>query len=328
MAIRIGKQTVNIEDIKVSDYDIVNHYFGVTEIPCIIHSPLRKDKNPSFGFYTLDGVKIHWKDYATQESNGIIDLLMLYWGLNYDDTLIRLKKESTNITKTSNSHTLLNKERMTSSKEPSNVKIECRVRPWKPHDRIYWTSYGITYKSLCEARVYPISHKIIISKGKRMIFPADQYAYAFLEQKEGVNTFKIYQPFNKLGYKWSNNHDRSVISLWKLLPETGDKVVICASLKDALCLKDNLNVPTLALQGEGYTISKTVISELSRRFKKVYILFDNDAAGIIDGKKLASQTGFINIVLPRVAGKKDISDLYMHLSNKKEFIELLSAVIK
>ena len=57
-------------------------------------------------------------------------------------------------------------------------------------------------------------------------------------------------------------------------------------------------------------MSETAISELKRRFKQVYILFDNDDAGLADGKKLASQTGFINVILPNFKGGKDISDLY------------------
>ena len=64
------------------------------------------------------------------------------------------------------------------------------------------------------------------------------------------------------------------------------------------------------MQGEGYGISDTAIKELRRRYTNVYILFDNDAAGLADGCKLSSQTGFINVVLPTFKGGKDISDFY------------------
>ena len=70
-------------------------------------------------------------------------------------------------------------------------------------------------------------------------------------------------------------------------------------------------------------MSDTAINELKRRFKKVYILFDCDEAGLIDGEKLSKQTGFINVVLPKFEGGKDISDLYHSLQNKDRFKELI-----
>ena len=59
-----------------------------------------------------------------------------------------------------------------------------------------------------------------------------------------------------------------------------------------------------------YNISKTALDELKKRFTNVYILFDNDEAGLKDGKELAQKTGLINLVLPEFKGGKDVSDLY------------------
>jgi hypothetical protein len=201
--------------------------------------------------------------------------------------------------------------------------LECKTREWKQHDIEYWNSFGISLDWLKYADVYPISHKIIIKEGKRMVFVADKYAYAYVEFKDGKTTLKIYQPFNTSGFKWSNNHDKSVISLWTKVPKNGDRICICSSLKDALCLWANTGIPSLAVQGEGYTMSNTAINELNKRYKKVYILFDNDEAGLYDGKKLAESTGFTNIVLPKINNAKDISDLYKTLNNTNEFKNII-----
>ena len=177
------------------------------------------------------------------------------------------------------------------------------------------------------AEVYPISHKIVISNGKKYVFNADKLAYAFVEHKEGKVTLKIYQPHSENPqYKWSNKHDRSVISLWTKVPEKGEKLVICSSLKDALCLWANTGIPALALQGEGYGMSDTAISELKRRYSQVYILFDNDKAGLVDGEKLAKQTGFTNLVLPPFTGGKDVSDLFKSVG-KNEFIKTINCLL-
>ena len=64
-------------------------------------------------------------------------------------------------------------------------------------------------------------------------------------------------------------------------------------------------------------MSDTAISELKRRFNNVYILFDNDEAGLEDGKKLSEFTGFTNVVLPIFEGGKDVSDMFKALGKER-----------
>lgn len=320
--INIGKPYISIEEIKsrVSDLDILGHYFGITEIPCIINSPFRADKNPSLSFYSKDGNTVLWTDFATKEHGDIIDLLKVYWGESYRGVLEHLWEDLSNIANIDNN---FRQNSYSKIKISTPVKLECKVREWKDYDLKYWSEFGIELKWLEYADVYPISHKIIIKDGKRTVFAADKYAYAYVEFKEGNVTLKIYQPFNKSGFKWSNNHDKSVISLWTKIPEFGDKVCICSSLKDALCLWSNTGIPCIAVQGEGYTMSDTAVGELKRRYKQVYILFDNDEAGLLDGVKLAESTGFTNIILPKINDAKDVSDLYKTLKNPTYFNRLI-----
>ena len=115
--------------------------------------------------------------------------------------------------------------------------------------------------------------------------------------------------------------DSSVISLWTKVPEYGDRIVICSSLKDSLVLSCQLHIPAICPQGEGYSISKTAASELRRRFKKVFICFDTDKAGREDAEKLAKETGFINVV-PDLGNEKDLSDFYKSLTDKQQFKQL------
>lgn len=320
MAISIGKPNIRLEEIlsKVSELDILNYYFGVDKIPTIISSPLRPDNHPSFGLYSIDGQKIHWTDLATKDRGGTFDLLGKYWGESYNDVLAHIWEDLSKITRT-NGYSALGKPKIATTKEySSSIDLQCKTREWREYDLEYWASFGITLEWLKYADIYPISHKIIIKGGNRMVFPADKYAYAYVEYKEGRVTLKIYQPFNQKGYKWSNRHDRSVISLWTKVPEFGDRVCICSSMKDALCLWANTGIPSLSVQGEGYTMSETAINELERRYKKVYIIFDSDEAGIKDAQKLEEITGFTNLPLPKTGKGKDISDLYYYYG--KEFL--------
>ena len=122
-------------------------------------------------------------------------------------------------------------------------------------------------------------------------------------------------------YKWSNGHNGSVISLWSKIPKTGERVIICSSLKDALCISCQLHIPTINVQGEGYDISDTAIKNLKSRYKRIYVSFDTDTPGILNTKRLAERTGFIPII-PDLGNCKDFSDYYKSLQDKQEFKKL------
>lgn len=309
----------------ISDFALCSKYFGVTKIPCLICNPIRNEQNPSLGFYTRDGVKIYWKDFATEERGGIKDLLSKLWHCDYHKVLDRIASDfnddqtynvGNQINPTHSSHISLNED----------VELKVKTRDWRSYDIKYWESYGISLEWLKFAEVYPVSHKIIVKNNKQYTFGVDKYAYAFVEHKENKVTLKLYQPFNKNGYKWCNKHDRSVISLWNKIPDKGSKLVICSSLKDALCLWANTGIPTLALQGEGYSMSETARNQLIGRYDKIYIIFDNDDAGIKNGIRLASETGFTNIEIPQFEGGKDISDYYK-TNGKEEFTRMFTNLL-
>lgn len=314
--------SVTLDDIleKMTEADILSHYLEVPTIPCVINSPLRQDNKPSFGLYTLDGNHIYYLDFATRESGGTFKLLSKYFGLNFQQTLQKIYSD---LIKGKNVKVLkLRKAKVNTVKVSRDITLECKIREWRDYDIKYWESYGVTLPWLEWAEIYPISHKIITKDGKRFVLPADKYAYVYVERKEGNISLKIYQPFNKQGFKWSSKNDRSVISLWTKIPKEGNIVCVCSSVKDALCLSCNLKIPAIALQGEAYGISNTAIQELRKRYKKVCICLDNDKWGLQDAEKLSANTGFTNIILPHVDGAKDISDLFKILG-KENFVKTL-----
>ena len=311
----------------LTEADIASYYFNVSSIPCLIHSPLRVDNKPSFAIFSPDGVNVNYRDFSTGESGRIWNLLSKLWNCSYREVQNKVYNDlgcQSLGTKIGKGDYL----KRTSVKINNFVDLKCKVRDWEKYDIEYWESYGIPLKWLKYANVYPISHKIIIKEDSTYVYKADKYAYAYVEFKEGKTTLKIYQPFNKSGYKWANRHDKSVISLWTKIPKIGERVCICASLKDALCLWANTGIPSIAVQGEGYNISNTAINELKARFNTIFICFDNDEAGLKDAERLASRTGFINIVLPPFNGGKDISDLYKSLNDRIIFKNTLIKLFK
>lgn len=328
----IGKPnpSFSIEEIrnKYSDVDLLAKYFNISTLPCLINSPLRKDTHPSFGISISKDNKIKYMDFSTGDSGDIIKLLSKYWGLSLFDTIKRIADDS--ISKSDIA--IRNTTSVNTYRSKYDSSISVKIRDWEDYDYQYWRSYGVNPELFNKIEVRPISYKIVTTRDRttgrttKTCYKADKYAYVYIERKEGKVSLKIYQPFNKDGFKWSSKMDRSVISLWTLMPERGDKLVICSSLKDALCLYSQSGIPTIALQGEGYSMSSTAIKELKRRFNYVYICFDTDKAGLEDSKRLSMSTGFINVI-PDFHGQKDISDYYKSLNNKEDFKQLINLFI-
>lgn len=326
----VGKTypSISQSDIdNISEENILTACLHITKIPCVINSPFRKDSHASFSLYLDAKGKVKYLDFATKEHGDIWNLLQKLWKCCYKEALTRvcsLCMENNTAIQVQGHHA-----KRPLSCNSFSTEIMVKTRAWKDYDIQYWSSYGVSLPWLQYAEVFPISHKTVVKTNRKtkeksqITFKADKYAYVFIERKEDNLQLKIYQPFNTKGFKWCSKMDGSVVSLWTKVPQMGDRIVICSSLKDALCIRTQLGIPTLALQGEGYNISDTAINELKRRFKKVFISFDTDKAGIEDAKILAQKTGFVNIV-PDLGSCKDYSDWYKSLYDKEDFQKLNS----
>lgn len=317
-----GRNTVDLDDIlrSVREIDILSYYLGISYIPCVINSPLRPDKNPSFGLYSHNGKKIRFTDLANGDRGDTFDLLSQKWKLSFNETLSKIKNDLKYI----GNQEISKVNSLNSSKSTKtfnfDTTLECKIREWREYDLEYWQQFGISLPWLKFGDIYPISH-IIITKVKSVYnIPADKYAYSYVERKDGKVSLKIYQPFNE-DFKWSNKHDSSVWDLWTKLPDEGDKLIITSSRKDALSIWENTGIPCLSLQAESNMPKKHVVNQLKDRFKNIYVLYDNDFdsevnKGRILGKRLADEHNLKQIEIPDKYMSKDSSDLYKNCGKK------------
>lgn len=331
--ISTGNSSETWETIKeqITEEQILNYYLGISYIPCLINAPYRKDNKPSLSFYyhTIDKC-ILFKDFATNTNGDIPVLLSKMWNISYKNVINRIAQDLPKL-KTNNSQfspivTTKNfKHKVTTS------NIEVKIREWKSYDLEYWESYGISIDWLKFGEVYPISRIFISNKENQYIFPAEKYAYCYVENKDNKQTLKIYQPFSNT-QKWMNKHDASVWDLWCQLPEKGENLIITSSRKDALCLWENTGIPSVSLQGEGYIPKESVINQLKERFDNIYILYDNDFIagenhGRIFGEKLAAKFNLIQLEIPTVYKTKDPSD-FCKLYGRKALNLLITNLLK
>lgn len=310
------------DDITISDREILQRYLSISQVPCVISSPLRDDdEKPSFSVYEKGG-KLLWKDFGTGEGGDIVFLLAKLWSLTYGEALSQIRADYGQI---DTNPRLLRKYRgKIHVTHGSGIKV--KVREWKSWDRKYWNMYGISIRMCKKCRVYPISHAFFSRKEEdgtttTVCVPMEQHAYAYFEWKDGKESIKLYQPYSQK-MKWLSKHDSSVWDLWEQAfkyADTGhDKaVILTSSRKDAMCLWQNLGVPAMSLQGEGYIPKKQVMQQVLDRFENVYIWYDNDYShtgdnpGQDNAKKLIEMFPKLqNICIPEQYESKDPSDLY------------------
>lgn len=325
-------------DVSLTDRDIIKRYIGVDKFPCCILSPLRDDdEHPSFSMRAR-GDDVFWKDFGTGEGGSAVTLMAKLWAVTYSDALLKIKLDTEYRLPRFN---LIRKYRgklhLTSG---SSIKV--KVREWKPWDVEFWKSFGISQKFATWCNVFPISHAFftydIEGKMDTVCIPMDKYAYAYYEWKDGVESVKLYQPYSK-SMKWLSKHDASVWDLWKQAfkwaEEKSDKaVILTSSRKDAMCLWQNLKIPAMSLQGEGYIPKPQVMKQVFDRFKKVYIWYDNDFSHKNDNpgqdnaaKLIEEYPNLINICIPTEYDSKDPSDLVKN-HGVKELKELWNHLTK
>ena len=307
-----GLTTKDITDI-VPEIQILGHYFDIYKVPCVISSPLRTDKNPSLGLYSLDGHRIYYKDFSTKEYGDSFDLIAKYWGLSRDKVLEKINKEIILPNEKLKIGTLVEKTIKGKISYSKDVDLNVKVREWKQYDIDYWEQFGISLPWLKFSNTYPISHILVKKENKSYTINADKYAYVYVEFKDNTPTLKIYQPFSET-FKWTNKHDGSVWDLWTKLPEKGDNLIITSSRKDALCIWENTGIPACSLQAESYLPKEHVVNILKNRFKNIFVLYDNDFDKPINygdsyAEDLSRQFDLIKIKLPDELLIKDTSDL-------------------
>lgn len=304
---------------KVDDFQLLSYYFGINKAG-LYKSPFRSDSNPSFGIYQQNG-RVKFKDFSTNEFGGIYDMLSIKWGFTLVEVLNKISKDFK-----IDVNAKVPQVRMTEiycfQKKSAETKIDIRVRKWTNDDLSYWSSYGIDISFLKKFNIYPIDYYWINGH----MFRANKIAYSYVEYEGVEPRFKIYQPLTKdKRYKWFNNYKKGTISLLNEIPTDPETVVVCSSVKDALCFWNNFGIPCISPQGEGMDID---FDFLKKKFPNTmfFVCFDNDEAGKMFSENLCEKHGVPNIIIPDFEGGKDISDMFKVLG-KKEFVKRLSLTI-
>ena len=257
------------------------------------------DKTPSFCIYVNETImQYKFKDFSTGKNGNKVDLVKSIFNIEYPEASRKIVKDYNMFVKTNGV------QKIDFKPESKWVINYIKERSWTITDKKYWLSFRIGKTILDEFNVRPIEYYTLVKENSNKVENlrcGSKWCYGYFDKNGEV--YKIYQPFSK---KYKFYKAKSYLQGIDQLKFNKPYLVICSSLKDALCLKGmGYNVEVLAPDSENTIIKPHVIEHLKKKYKKVITLFDNDQAGLEAIEKYKNLYGLHGCVLSM---SKDISD--------------------
>jgi hypothetical protein len=306
---RIGNTTLLTKEAildKVNDYAIFSHYIGQT-VPLrrAFRSPLHDDRKPSFWVISLNG-KLIFKDFTLGITGDCFKFVRTLFNEDFFCTLRRINKDF-NLGLIDNFDPLANTPVIHTKPDIEDFEysvINYRPRTWNSLDREYWNQYKVSFDTLVNHCVVPISHFWIDGK----VYIADAIAYAY-----NVNgATKIYQPYSEFN-KWRSNQSVNDIFGIECYDPYADILLFTKSNKDLMCFNE-CGYTSLAVAAENSLPSSEFFEGIFRRHSLCILFWDNDYNkksnwGQINALRiLGMYPKFVNLYVPTEYHSKDFSD--------------------
>ena len=226
------------------------------------------EKTPSMWVF-VDQSQYKFKDFSTGKGGNKIDLIKELFNLDYSKAVFKLTQDYNKF--------IVEKGEYSEStiKPQGKYKVDgVMVREWNNNDKEFWLQFNIGEDILDEYNVVALEFYDMVKEDNRItIQQPGIYAY----WNNAGEVYKIYQPRNK---KFKFIKVKPHLQGLDQLKYNQPYLVICSSLKDAMCLKQfGYNLEVIAPDSENTIIKPYIIENLKKKYKKVVTLFDNDAAG-------------------------------------------------
>jgi hypothetical protein len=293
-----------LEESDIPSYWVFQYYLNLPEqltgqnikIKSIFNP---NDKTPSFCIYVNQTImQYKFKDFSTGKNGNKVDLVKLMFNIEYPEASRKIVKDYNLFVKNNGVQQLNFKP---------GLKWEVdfiKTRQWNKNDSEYWLSFRIGMSILTKYNVKPIEYYNLIKSKKDHIDTLKfkgKNLYGYFDKHGEI--YKIYQPTSS---KHKFHKVKPYLQGYDQLKFNNPYLVICSSLKDALCLKGmGYNIEVIAPDSENTMIKPHVIEHLKKKYKKVITLFDNDEAGL-NAVERYTNTYKINGFVLTIS--KDISD--------------------
>ena len=293
-----------LEETDVPSYWVFQYYLNLPEqltgqdikINSIFNP---NDKTPSFCIYVDKTImQYKFKDFSTGRGGNKSDLVRHMFSLGYPQATRRIIEDY-------NNYIQQNGKVEVEFVPQAKWEIDfIKYRKWNKDDANFWLPFGIGKTLLEKYNVKPIEYFNMVKEESLEIESlkiGSKHTYGYFDKHGDV--FKIYQPYSK---KHKFHKVKSYIQGIDQLEYKEPYLVICSSLKDAMCLKGmGYNIEVISPDSENTMIKPHIIANLKKKFKKLITIFDNDDAGKHAVKRYAEAYN-INGCTPTIC--KDISD--------------------
>lgn len=307
---------------RISEIEIFKKYLEITpNLSDKFTNKLRDDTLADCSFYVAKHTgQLRFKDFAYGFNWSCYDVVMFKYGINFYDALLQIaldfgviNGENSNQPNTHISFVLSGVS--LTPKQIHKLEIGVKKRRYEQIDLDYWSKYSLEPKDLYY--VYPIQ-KLWINNNVTYIFKPIDIAYSY---HFGNSDYKIYFPLrDKYRFIQNGNHMQGE----RLLPDTGELLIITKSYKDVLLLI-KMGYNAVAPASENSYLSDNKIVEYRLRFKSIVLMFDNDASGKFATKYYSEKFNLPFIFVPDNY-PKDISD-FVHQEGYENSLDLMDYLL-
>jgi hypothetical protein len=287
---------------ELTQFQIMEYYTGQ---PVMINfpfkSPFREDTKAGCKFIIQAG-KLYFRDYSQEIMWDCFSVVMNKFNISFPEALERIHSDMGVGKFKPNTYKPIEEY------PEEKLKYQIKAEGWDEESLEYWKQFGITEPTLKRFKVF--NTKRVYKNGKfssRSTRANPIYTYVL---KSG--NCKNYRPLAKAGNKWWGNTSKSDIFGYDLLPDEGEELIITSSLKDAMTAYELGHHNVIAPQSEISNFDIDLIDDLENRFKRITVIYDNDATGIAKMEECCMKYGWRYKIPPL----KDISDTYKSLGKK------------
>lgn len=255
------------------------------------------ERTPSFCIYVRDE-RYRFKDFSTGLAGEAVNLVMIMYSLTFAQAAQKIVCDYNEYILTGR----LSDDLRDFKKQAKYQVREYVKRGWTKQDADFWTQFRIDSETLTKYNVVPIDTYNMVKEDnsdKIIITGPNLYAYTRIDG----TIYKVYQPkVTEHKFLKVKNYIQGTDQLKFNVPN----LVICSSLKDAMCLtKFGYNTEVVAPDSENSLIPNGAMSMYKLKYKAICTLFDNDEAGIKAAQKYQDEYGLPGVILPM---SKDLSD--------------------
>ncbi len=284
------------------------YYLGLSEqlngqdvkIKSIINT---RERTPSMCIY-FDAVKERYKfkDFSSGIGGDSIELVKVVGSLRTRGEAAMKIIQDYNEYVLNNSHNPIQEY-----KAHSKYKVtDYEIRHWTTIDQKYWTKFNIGSRLLEKYNVAPLEFYKMSKEdanGKLSSITIKGFSiYGYF--KDDGTLYKIYQP---------KVSDKKFIKVKNYIQGSDqlkyDKkyLIVTSSLKDLMAFTrlKLTDAESIAPDSENTLIPESMLKNIISKYEKVFVLFDNDEAGIRSMKRYKEKYGFDYVILDM---EKDLSD--------------------